>query len=121
MKIWGEYSITEPALQGGISSSLGEWLREKLKTLSPNTMSLETNVGGLDEAGMYSPDLDWAGMVAAEFPDHTVQVHYLLPQGLDEAKTSYFVRLEMGAHEMLSAEVHATGPGAWVIYEDSSA
>ena len=64
MKLWGEYSITSPALQGGISSSLAEWLRDKLKRLPPSTMILETNVGGLDEAGTYSPDFDWAGMVA---------------------------------------------------------
>ncbi|MEE9523102.1 MAG: hypothetical protein V3W05_09885 [candidate division NC10 bacterium] len=121
MKLWGEYSITSPALQGGISSSLAEWLRDKLKRLPPSTMILETNVGGLDEAGTYSPDFDWAGMVATEFPEQRVQVHYLPPQGRDEAKTPYFARLEISGQEPLRAEVHGTGPGAWAIYEDSAA
>lgn len=120
MKIWREYAITSPALQGGISSSLAEWLRDKLKKLPPSTMILETNVGGLDEAGTYSPDLDWAGMVAAEFPDHRVQAHYLPPQGVDEATTAYFARLEISGRKVIRAEVHAKGPGAWVIYEDST-
>lgn len=121
MKLWREYSITAPGLQGGISSSLAEWLREKLKSLPPTTMSVETNVGGIDEVGTYSPDLDWAGMVAAEFPDHRAQVRYLPPQGLEELKTSYFVRLNIEGRDILRAEVHAQGPGAWVIYEESAA
>ncbi len=121
MKLWGEYSITSPALQGGISSSLAEWLRDKLKRLPPSTMILETNVGGLDEAGTYSPDFDWAGMVASEFPEQRVQVRYLPPQGIDEAKTPYFVRLVISGQDALRAEVQATRPGAWVILEDSSA
>ena len=121
MKLWGEYSLTSPALQGGISSSLAEWLRDKLKRLPPSTMILETNVGGLDEAGTYSPDFDWAGMVATEFPEQRVQVRYLPPQGIDEAKTPYFVRLVISGQDALRAEVQATRPGAWVILEDSSA
>ncbi len=120
MKLWGEYAITMPALQGGISSSLAEWLREKLQGLPPSTMTLETNVGGLDEAGTYSPDFDWAGMVATEFPDQQIQVHYLPPQGRDEAKTPYFVRLKIGGQEVLRAEVQAKRADAWTIYEDSS-
>lgn len=84
-------------------------------------MILETNVGGLDEAGTYSPDFDWAGMVATEFPEQRVQVRYLPPQGIDEAKTPYFVRLVISGQDALRAEVQATRPGAWVILEDSSA
>lgn len=121
MRIWREYTITSPALQGGISSSLGEWLRDKLKSLPASTITLETNVGGLDEAGTYSPDLDWAGMVATEFPDQQIEARYLPPQGRDEAKTPYFARLEISGRTILLAEVHSKGPGAWVIYEDSSA
>ena len=52
---------------------------------------LETNLGGVDEAGAISPDLDWAGMVAAEFPAQRVQVRYLHPEGLEGAKGSYEV------------------------------
>jgi hypothetical protein len=121
MKIWREYAITSPGVQGGISSSLAEWLRDKLQGLPPSTIALETNVGGLDEAGSYSPDLDWAGMVAAEFPDQKMQARYLPPQGADEATTPYFATLEVSGRTILMAEVHAKGPGAWVIYEDSSA
>lgn len=121
MRLWKEYTFNPIAHEGGISSSLKEWLRDKLQGLPPSTMTLETNVGGLDEAGTYSPDLDWAGMVAAEFPNQRLQARYLPPQGLDEAKTSYFARLEISGRTILLAEVHPKGPGAWLIYEDSSA
>ena len=120
MRIWGEYIITSPALQGGISSSLGDWLREKLKSLPPTSMTVETNIGGLDEAGTYSPDHDWVDVVATEFPDQRIQVRYLPPQGRDEATTSYFARLEISGRHVIKAEVHPKGPGAWLIYEDSS-
>ena len=49
---------------------------------------LETNLGGVDEAGAISPDLDWVGMVAAEFPAQRLQVRSLHPEGLEGAKAS---------------------------------
>lgn len=121
MKLWAEYCVTSPALHGGISSSLGEWLREKLQSLPPTTVTFETNVGGIDEAGTYSPDYDWVDGVAAEFPHQKVHVRYLPPQGIDEAKTAYFARLEVNGRKVFSAEVQTKGPGAWAIYEDSPA
>ncbi len=121
MKLWGEYCVTVPALHGGISSSLAEWLREKLHRLPPTSVTLETNVGGIDEAGTYSPDYDWVDGVAAEFPDQKIQTRFLPPQGREEGKTLYFARLEIGGRKVMRAEVYPKGPGAWAIYEDSSA
>lgn len=120
MRPWREYSFNPIAHQGGISFSLGEWLREKLKSLPSTTISLETNLGGLDEAGMLSPDLDWASMVAADFPDNTVEVHYLPPQGPEEEKAPYFARLKIKGHGVFNAEVHLKRPGHWAVYEDFS-
>lgn len=50
-----------------ISDSLAAWLRGALSTIPGGLVEIETNLGGLDEAGNPSPDLDWVGMVAAEF------------------------------------------------------
>ncbi|MFQ5881177.1 MAG: hypothetical protein ACE5I9_01710 [Candidatus Methylomirabilales bacterium] len=121
MKLWRAYSFNPVAYRGDIISSLEEWLREKLKDLPSGAISLETNLGGLDEAGTFSPDLDWAGMVAAEFPDKRVEARYLPPQGFEEEKAPYFVRLMRKGQGILKAEVHAKRPGIWAIYEDSSA
>jgi len=121
MRLWREYSLNPIAHQGGISSALAEWLREKLKSFPPTTISLETNLGGLDEAGTFSPDFDWAGMVAAEYPAQRLRVRYLPPGGPEEAKVPYFVRLEIEGHSVLRAEVHAGQGGRVVICEDPSA
>ena len=40
------------------------------------------------------------------------------PQGPEEARGPYLVRLEIQGTVVLRAEVHVKGPGAWVIYED---
>jgi hypothetical protein len=83
---------------------------------------LETNLGGVDEAGAISPDLDWVGMVAAEFPAQRVRVRSLHPEGLEGARASYVVvRLEIQGRSVFTAEVHAKRAGTWAIYEDSSA
>lgn len=120
MKPWKEYSFNPVAHRGDITASLEEWLREKLKDVSVGTISLETNLGGLDEAGRFSPDLDWAGMVAAEFPDKRVEARYLPPQGLEGEKSPYFVRLMIQGQDVFKAEVHIQQPGRWAVYEDSS-
>lgn len=82
---------------------------------------LETNLGGVDVAGVISPDLDWVGMVAAEFPAQRVQVRSLHPEGLEGARASYVVRLEIQGRSVFTAEVHAKRAGTWAIYEVSSA
>lgn len=118
MRPWKEYSFDPIAHEAGISASLGEWLREKLRALPPTTISLETNLGGLDEAGTVSPDLDWAGMVATEFPGQRIETRYRLPQGPEEGAAPYFATLEITGQGILKAEVLVKGPGAWVICEE---
>lgn len=118
MRVWREYSFNPIAHEQGLSASLGEWLREKLKSLAPTRISLETNLGGLDEAGTFCPDLDWAGMVAAEFPAQRVEIRYLPPQGSEEGKTPYFARLAITGQGVLDAEIRVVRPGAWVICEE---
>lgn len=120
MRPWREYIWNPVAHQGGISASLGEWFREKLTGLPSTTITIETNCGGLDEAGTFGPDSDWAGLVAIEFPHQTVHVRYLPPEGPGEAGASYFVRLEIEGQGIFRAEAHPRGPGVWVIYEDSA-
>jgi hypothetical protein len=115
---WREYVDDPIAHARGLSASFEEWVREKLTGLAPSHIRLETNLGGLDEAGTFSPDFDWAGMVAAEFPAHHVEIRYLLPQGREERDTPYFVQLEITGQGVLRAEVHVQRPGAWMICEE---
>lgn len=118
VRIWKEYVSDPIAHSQGITPSLEEWLRETLARLPPSAIRLETNLGGLDEAGGYSPDFDWAGMVAVEFPAHRIEVVYLPLEGAQERATPYFVRLEIAGTGVIRAEVRPRQPGTWAIYED---
>jgi hypothetical protein len=118
MHIWKEFKADLTlAKTGAISESLSAWLRERLRAVAPCPVEVETNLGGLDEAGYPSPDFDWVGLVADEFPDLQVRVSYRVPHTRQEAIAPYEVRIRW-ADSVRRAWVEVREPGRWTVLEE---
>jgi hypothetical protein len=117
-RIWKTF---EPDLTtrrtAAVSESLGAWLRETLETVSAGPVEVETNLGGLDEAGSPTPDFDWVRTVAAEFPGLELRVSYQSASDRHEAIAPYEVRVRSAGRER-RAWVRATGVGRWAVWEE---
>ena len=117
-RIWRTFEVDLTIRRtAAVSESLGAWLRETLQTVSRGPVEVETNLGGLDEAGSPSPDFDWVGMVAAEFPGLELRVSYRSPSARPEAVAPYEVRVRSGSLER-RAWVQPTGVGRWAVWEE---
>jgi hypothetical protein len=58
---------------GVLTETLAAWMHEVPRTIPAGPIEVETNLAGLDEAGIPSPDFDWVGTVAGEFPNLEVR------------------------------------------------
>ncbi len=118
MRVWKEF---EGDLNirgtGAIFDSLADWLRAALSTIPGDLVEIEVNLGGLDEAGNPSPDLDWVGMVAAEFPHLQVRTRYQIRTSRQEAIAPYEVCVRW-AGSVRRAWVEVQKPGRWTAMED---
>jgi hypothetical protein len=102
---------------GMLTDSLAAWMDEVLRTIPAGPIEVETNLGGLDEAGTPSPDFDWVGTVAGEYPNLEVRAAYREAHGREEATAPYEVVVRWGATAR-RARVEVTGPGRWVVLEE---
>jgi len=111
MRTWKEFEgdVTIRG-SGAVSNSLAAWLREKLAEIPSGAIEVETNLGGLDEAGSPSPDFDWVRAVTEEFLRLQVHVTYEVARNREEAIAPYEVRMRWG-DSMRRAWVQVVGPG----------
>jgi hypothetical protein len=117
-RIWKTFEVDVTIRRtDAISESLGAWLRDVLQTASAGPVEVETNLGGLDEAGSPSPDFDWVGMVAAEFPAIDLRIFYRTPTDRREAVSPYEVRVRSRDLQR-RAWIQGTGPGRWAVWEE---
>ena len=117
-RIWKTYEIDLTIRRtAAVSESLGAWLREALQSVSTGPVEVETNLGGLDEAGSPSPDFDWIRMVAGEFPGLELRVIYESPGDRHEAVAPYEVRVRSPGSQR-RAWIQGTGPGRWAVLEE---
>jgi hypothetical protein len=118
MRIWKEFEADAAlARTGVISESLAAWLRERLRAVAPGPVEVETNLGGLDEAGHPSPDFDWIGLVADEFPALQVRVTYRVPHTRQEAIAPYEVCIRR-ADSVRRGWIELRAPGRWAVLEE---
>ncbi|MGH7427183.1 MAG: hypothetical protein ACREJ4_02280 [Candidatus Methylomirabilaceae bacterium] len=117
-RVWKTFEVDLATRRAApVSESLGAWLRETLQTVSAGPVEVDTNLGGMDEAGSPTPDFDWVRMVAEEFPGLEVRVTYESPSDRHEAVAPYEVRVRSRGSER-RAWVEATGVGRWAILEE---
>lgn len=118
MRAWKAFEL-DPATRrtGAVADSLAAWLREALRAIPAGPVEVETNLGGLDEAGTPSPDFDWIGVVADEFPALSLRVNYRVPATRQDAVAPYEVRVRRG-DTVRRAWVQITGPGRWAVMQE---
>ncbi len=118
MRVWKTFEVDLTTRStASVSESLGAWLREVLAAIPLGPVEVETNAGGLDEAGTPTPDFDWVRMVAEEFPRLDVRITYRSPSGRQEAIAPYEVRVRSPGSER-QAWAEATGLGRWAVLEE---
>ena len=118
MRIWKLIDVDLSMRQtDAVSDCLGDWLRDALKAVPAGPVAIETNLGGLDEAGHPSPDFEWAEPIIREFPHLQVRITYHLPSTRQEATAPYEVRVRWGVMTR-RAWIQIQSHGHWIILED---
>jgi hypothetical protein len=118
MRIWKLIDVdlsmgqTDP-----VSDCLGDWLREALKAVPAGPVEIETNLGGLDEAGSPSPDFEWIELITGEFPQLRPRVIYRLPRARQEAIAPHEVLVRWSG-SVRRAWIEIRGHGRWAVLEE---